>query len=133
MKEPHRSRPVYAGAALLTVGLGLATRPLKHVWDAGGSALGDALWAVLVYLLLGIAFPRLCAWRVAIAATLVAWAVEFSQLWHPAWLNTLRRTTFGALAIGGTFSVGDLCCYTVGTMTIYIVERITAGVKRHRI
>lgn len=122
-----RSRWHYALVALVVVALGLATRQLKHVNDAVGSALGDALWAALVYLLLVLVFPRLRPVWALCSATAIAGIVEVSQLWHVSWLDTLRRTTLGALAVGGTFSIGDLWCYLAGTMGVFLVELLRAN------
>lgn len=49
-----------------------------------------------------------------VEALAIACLVEFSQLWHTPWLEALRHTTLGALAIGGSFSWGDLGCYAAG-------------------
>ncbi len=100
--------------ALACVPLGLATRPLKRVADALGSALGDALWALLVFFLVCAGFSKWPLSRRIALALAIAFFVEVSQLWHTSWLDTLRHTTLGALAIGGSFSFGDLACYSVG-------------------
>lgn len=100
--------------ALACVPLGLATRPLKKLADALGSALGDGLWALLVFSLVCAALPKWPLSRRVLLALALAGLVEVSQLWHISWLDTLRHTTLGALAIGGSFSFGDLICYSVG-------------------
>lgn len=109
--------------ALVIVTLGLATRPLKHYSEFLGSALGDALYAALIYILIGMALPRLRPSLVLITATLITWMVEVSQLWHTAWFDAVRRTTLGTLALGGTFSFGDLGWYLLGTVTAALVEQ----------
>lgn len=100
--------------ALLCIPAGLATRPLKHLSDALGSALGDALWALMVFALVCAALPNTPRSRRALLALALAWLVELSQLWHAPWLEAFRHTTLGGLAIGGSFSLGDLACYAVG-------------------
>lgn len=100
--------------AVICIPLGLATRPLKRHYDALGSVLGDALWALLVFALVGLCAPRWPVWwRVAVALGIAA-LVELSQLWHVGWLDALRQTRLGALAIGGSFFWGDLVCYAGG-------------------
>ena len=47
-------------------------------------------------------------------ALALAVLVEVSQLWHFPWLIALRHTRLGALAIGGSFSFGDIVCYATG-------------------
>lgn len=104
----------WGALALVCIPLGLATRPLKRHVDSLGSALGDALWALLVFALIGAFFPRL-SWRAQAALALgIAWLVEVSQLWHAPWLEAVRHNKLGALAVGGSFSFGDLGCYAVG-------------------
>jgi hypothetical protein len=120
---PVRSRLRYSLIALAIVILGLATRPLKYYSEFVGSALGDALYAALIYILIGIAWPRLRPSLTLIAATSLTWLVEVSQLWHTAWFDAVRQTTLGALALGGTFSFGDLGWYLLGTVTATLVEQ----------
>ena len=104
------------------IALGLLTRPLKQVAESVGSALGDALYGVLLYLLFAIAFPRLRPVWLFLVATVASWLVETSQLTHPLWLDTFRHTTLGALSLGGTFSVGDLACYLAGTTAAFCLD-----------
>ncbi|WP_309714668.1 DUF2809 domain-containing protein [Armatimonas sp.] len=109
-----RLRAIWLLGALFCLPLGLATRLLKRHFDALGSALGDGLWALLVFCLVCGVAPRWpLAWRVLTALTLAV-LVEVSQLWHFPWLVALRHTRLGALAIGGSFSFGDILCYATG-------------------
>jgi hypothetical protein len=48
------------------------------------------------------------------AALAISFAVEVSQLHHVPWLDALRSTRLGALALGQGFLRSDLLCYTVG-------------------
>lgn len=109
--------------AAITIVLGLGTRPLKRHYETVGSALGDALWALMVFLLFGALFPKLSLRWLALSALMIAFLVETSQLWHTPWLDALRHTTLGALAIGGSFSVEDLLCYTVGVASGVLLEK----------
>ena len=52
---------------------------------------------------------RVCGF--ALGATL---AVEFAQLWHPAWLESIRATRPGALVLGTTFQWADFPYYFLG-------------------
>lgn len=40
--------------------------------------------------------------------------LEFLQLWQPAWLQAVRGTLLGRLALGTTFSIWDFPAYAVG-------------------
>ena len=109
-----RPRVRWLLAALLCLPLGLATRPLKSHFEALGSALGDGLWALLVFCLVCAAFPAWPLVRRVLLALALAVLVEVSQLWHFPWLVAVRHTKLGALAIGGSFSWGDIVCYAAG-------------------
>jgi Protein of unknown function (DUF2809) len=112
---PIRSRAQYALWALLTVFLGLASR--RFGTELPGWVrlyAGDALWALLVFWLLRGAQPRWALTRAAALALRIACAVEFSQLCHAPWLDTLRRTTLGGLVLGRGFLWSDLFCYAIG-------------------
>jgi hypothetical protein len=118
-----RNRGRYALLILITIALGLATRPLKLVAESLGSALGDALWAIMVYLMLCAAFPKLAAWRIFVAALLISYIVEASQLSHNVILVAIRNNPLGGLAIGGSFSLTDLACYTVGAGLVFWLDK----------
>ena len=50
----------------------------------------------------------------AVVALLISFAVEFSQLYHAEWIDAIRRTTLGSIALGSTFFWRDLIAYTIG-------------------
>ncbi|WP_210116353.1 ribosomal maturation YjgA family protein [Hymenobacter fodinae] len=77
--------------------LGLSSR-LYGAWLPSWVAAyaGDTLWALLVYWLLGFGWPsRTAQWR-AIVALSFSFLIELSQLYHPTWLDAVRRTTLGS-------------------------------------
>src|SRR5437763_610942 len=124
----NRNRFSYGVLAMLTLLCGLASRPLRTLIGRDlAENLGDALWTMLVYWLIAILWPRLSIWRVAMAAMLISAAVEFSQLYHAPWLDTIRRTTLGGLILGWGFSWGDLIAYACGVALCCIVDnRLTS-------
>jgi hypothetical protein len=62
------------------------------------------------------------ATRAAIALGL-AFSVEFSQLYHAPWIDSIRQTTLGGLVLGSGFLWTDLVCYTVGIAIGAFLER----------
>jgi hypothetical protein len=40
--------------------------------------------------------------------------IEMSQPYHAPWIDSIRRTTLGGLALGYGLVWGDLACYAVG-------------------
>ncbi|AHJ98557.1 hypothetical protein Hsw_2962 [Hymenobacter swuensis DY53] len=106
--------------------LGLASRrygPWLPAFVA--SYAGDALWALLVFWLVGLGWPRWSSRRVAAGALSFAVLIEISQLWQPPWLLAVRGTTLGGLVLGHGFLWSDLLCYAAGVATGYVVERVT--------
>ena len=99
---------VAAGAVLVT---GLAVRLLfSGAWTG---PVGDALYAVLVYLLISFALPRRSPLTVGILAVAVCVGVELFQLTGlpAAWAQALPPTR---LLLGTTFTPGDLPLYALG-------------------
>lgn len=109
----NRSRPVYAVLVLVIIALGLALRA-RFVQPVVGKGVGDALWALMVFLGIGWLWPKLPTGRVAVWALLFAWLVEFSQLYHAPWIDAVRHTRCGGLVLGYGFLWTDLVCYAVG-------------------
>jgi hypothetical protein len=123
-------RPLLAVAALVTVAAGLTVRSVGD--GAVSQVAGDALYAVLVYVLVGFLAVRA---RPAAAGGL-AWAVcavvELAQLtgvpaavvevWDPArWV------------LGTTFHAPDLLVYAVGAACAVLVDVLVSGRLRGRL
>ena len=75
---------------------------------------GDSLWSLLVFLCFGLAFRRSSTMRVGFGALCFAWSVEFLQLYHAHWIDAIRSTRPGHLALGSSFNAPDLVAYFVG-------------------
>src|ERR1043165_5727326 len=113
--QTARSRPLYALAIAVVIGAGLLWRsqllPLPPFFAKYG---GDALWALMVFLASGFMFNRASILRVSLSALCLAWAVEFSQLYHAAWIDSMRATWIGRRVLGAGFNWPDLVAYAVG-------------------
>jgi hypothetical protein len=113
----------YVGVVVL---LGLGSRRFASVLPAFlGKYPGDALWALLVFALFGLARPRASTLRIGLYALATSYIVEVSQLYEPAWLVRIRHTTLGHLVLGTTFNPLDLVAYTAGVAFGMAVERLT--------
>lgn len=113
-----RQRAAFAAQALALMALGLAWRKVDvgmpyALWKYGG----DAIWAWLFAPLWGVLRPGSALRERVVAAVVLSSAVEVSQLFHAPWLEAIRDTTLGGLAIGtrvASFAWGDLAAYAVG-------------------
>lgn len=119
-----RNRIIYVFIIVIVIGLGLASRHypdlLPHFL---ASYAGDTLWALLVFLLLGLLFPTMSTLKVAVIALLFSWSIEISQLYHAPWLDEIRNYQLGALVLGHGFLWSDILCYTVG-ITIGVIGEL---------
>lgn len=94
---------------VLAVGLGV------YEWVPGGlgAFTGDALYAVLVFLLVSLIAPRAPLLLTAGAALTFCWGIELLQLTGVS--AVLSRAVPGAyLVLGSTFQTIDLLAYAVG-------------------
>ncbi|MEU7742214.1 DUF2809 domain-containing protein [Nonomuraea sp. NPDC049158] len=112
------SRWAALAAAVVTVLAGLGVRLL---WDGPfAKYAGDALYTVLIYLLVVLVLPRVRPLWAALGATALSWAIEFAQLWEiPPLLQPL---------LGSTFNPPDLFWYAVGAAvacTAHLATRST--------
>jgi hypothetical protein len=112
-----------------TIALGLATRRIPDVFPMVVARYGgDALWATMVYWLVALVRPAASRRMLALIALLAAFGVEASQLVHTPWLEALRATRLGALALGQGFLASDLAAYCVGVLLAVLLD---VTVRRH--
>lgn len=113
----QRNRLLYAVLVLAVIAAGLASRRYPGLLPAAlGKYPGDALWALMVMLLYGLARPRWPTTLTASAALATSFAVELSQLYQADWINAIRHTTLGHLVLGSGFHAMDLLAYAVGVV-----------------
>lgn len=121
-----RNRILYAGLILGTIGVGLASRMYsKHLPEFINLGLGDALWALMIYWIIGFVFIRTSIVNVAIVSLTICFLVELSQLIKVDWLDAIRNTTLGALILGKGFLWSDLLAYSIGVSSGLALEMFT--------
>jgi len=125
--RPRRRLPVLLAAALVTAaGLGV-----HYLLDGEPAALlADALYAVLIALLVMLIAPRLRPVSVAAIAFLVCALIELAQLTGiPAALA--RAVPPAALVFGSGFAWGDLVAYAVGGLAVLAADiLLRRGIRR---
>lgn len=110
-----RRRGLYAAWIAVVIGCGLASRSESLALPAFLAKYGgDGLWALMIFLAFGFLLPARGTAAVAGLAAAVCAAVEFAQLYHAPWIDAVRRTWFGRVALGDTFGWGDLAAYLAG-------------------
>jgi len=108
-----------AALAAGTVVVGLVVSRLP---DPVGDVGGTAAYAVLVYLLVGVAAPALPPRRTAVVGLAICWSVELLQL--TALPEQLAAHVPGAAyVLGTTFAPLDLLGYAAGTVAALGVDQ----------
>jgi hypothetical protein len=92
---------------------------------------GDALWALAIFLLLGLLFPQARTRRLVLVAFAITWGIEFSELYQADWINAIRATRLGGLILGYTFLPSDLLCYSVGIAAGALLEQVLRRPVKH--
>jgi hypothetical protein len=115
----------YAVLTALLIGAGLLVRsPLLGLPHAVAKYSGSIIWGGMVYAAIACLQPGRGVLRTAIAASLLAISIEFSQLWHTPTLDAVRSTTIGVLLIGQFFSWWDIVAYLFGIAAICLFDKV---------
>ena len=118
----ERNRIYQSGYLILTVALGLFSRS-GYLPDFLYGYLGDALYALMFFFIIGFVFPKFSTIKVALIALSFCFAIEISQFYHAEWIDTIRQTRIGGLVLGFGFLWSDLLSYTFGVITGALLER----------
>lgn len=130
----NRNRIVYFLLIIITILTGLASRHYSTVLPQWVHAyLGDGLWALMVFLVLGFIFRRKDTHWIAILAFAFSFGIEISQLYHATWIDALRANRLGGLMLGFGFLWSDLISYTVGIGFGFLMETVFAKMKLNRL
>jgi len=123
-----RNRLLYLLMASAVICLGLLSRKMTdHLPDLANLVLGDALWALMIYLLFGMVFRNWPVKKVAVIGLAFCFVIELSQLYHDRWIDGIRSTTLGGLVLGFGFLWSDLVAYSIGIGFGIIVDYFVAG------
>lgn len=126
-----RSIPLYVALAFLTIGAGLASRHYAaFLPEFVAQYAGDTLWAAMLFWVLAVASRHASTSQLAAITIAIAFAVEYSQLYHAAWIDAIRQSRVGALLLGSGFRWSDLVCYVVGVCGAGVVDTLLASRDR---
>ena len=111
----RRSRWLIAILALVVIAIGLASRRgLVQFPAVLGNYPGDALWAWVVLLCVAWVRPAITRGRLVGVSLVIAFAIEFLQLYQAPWMQALRANKLAYLVLGNGFDPLDLLAYVVG-------------------
>lgn len=82
---------------------------------------GDYLVVILLYCLFK-SFLKANSIKIALCVLVFAYSIEFLQLINLLEILNLNNNPFMKLILGSTFHVSDLVAYTLGVITVLIVE-----------
>ena len=83
---------------------------------------GDTLWALALYIVLAFVSPSAGSKELLMLSVIIAFAVEFSQLYQAEWINSVRHTRAGGLLLGYGFKWSDLLCYSSGILLCFVID-----------
>jgi hypothetical protein len=127
---PTRRRLVIAVLAAATVGLGLLVH--RSVSGTVGDVVGDALYAVLIYLLAAFVAPRARPPRSALIAFTICAGIELLQLTGLPRLWAAEFPPIG-LVLGVGFDPRDLVVYAVAVIAAAGVDEVIARRRGSRV
>ena len=111
----RRSRLVLSLLALAVIAIGLASRRGYVPFLAAlGNYPGDALWAWVVLLCVAWVRPSITRTQLIGWSLVIAFAIEFLQLYQAPWMQALRANKLAYLVLGNGFDPLDLLAYVVG-------------------
>lgn len=120
ISKPMTFRPVYALATVLVFVIEVLIALYMH--DAFIRPYGgDILAVILVYLGLRAVTP-MGVRSAVLLALLIAFAIEFGQLFHVLDHLGLGRNRLLRVVLGGVFDLKDLACYVAGAVLAGVVE-----------
>ena len=111
----RRSRAGLTLLIAMVIAIGLASRrgyiPFPAVL---GNYPGDALWAWVVLLCVAWLRPAITRGKLMAWSLVIAFAIEFLQLYQAPWMQALRANKLAYRVLGNGFDPLDLLAYVVG-------------------
>ncbi|MGK0390446.1 MAG: hypothetical protein ACI94Y_003199 [Maribacter sp.] len=118
-----RNRKIYSILIIFTIALGLLSRT-SIIPTIIYPYLGDYLYTILWFFIIGFLFPEMKSFKVAIISIITSYTIELLQFYQADWINYIRSYKLGGLILGYSFLWSDIVSYTFGGMTGWILERL---------
>lgn len=127
-----RNRLLYFILIGIVIILGLGSRRYSHTFPHWLNLyIGDALWATMIFFIVGFILKKKSIKLVGFIAWAFCILIEISQLYQGEWINALRHTRIGGLALGYGFLWSDIVAYTIGIAIGIIFEMIVFNYKKN--
>jgi len=120
MSNATRVRIFAIAVVVIIVPIGLFARSHRAGADPGtligflATYVGDTLWPILFFFLGRFVWPSARMLHLFIGTLALTFAIEFSQLWQPDWLQWLRTQPVIGFILGNSFIWSDVVCCFVG-------------------
>jgi hypothetical protein len=129
----NRNQIIYFLLFIVIIISGLASRNYsKMLPNWVDLYLGDALWALIVFVLIGMILKHKSSLTIVLLALSFSYIIEISQLYHAPWIDKVRSTWLGGHILGFGFLWSDLLCYTVGIAAGFLVEKLVLNRRSYR-
>jgi len=104
-------------AIILIVPMGLYSKIYDGPADNWvNNSLGGVLYVIFWSLLFSLLEARSKSCKIVVLVFLITCVIEFLQLWHPPFMETIRSNFIGATLFGNSFSWMDLVHYLIGAL-----------------
>lgn len=125
-----RNSLLYAVITMIIIALGLYSRKMAYmIPEFLDTYLGDSLWALMIFFILGFIFRTIHTRKIALMGILFCYLIELSQLYKADWIDRIRATTLGGLILGYGFLWSDLAAYAIGIGTGIVIELLFLVVR----
>ena len=131
MKGRDRSLHVRVLVVLaMVVPVGFATKFYPGPGRAWvNNSLSGVFYEVFWCLTAAMVFPHARPRSIAGVVFVITAALEFLQLWHPPFLQSVRRSFIGASLLGDTFVASDFAYYVAGCIAGWLLLRSARGYR----
>ena len=131
--KPERNRIIYLISVAIVMVLGLSSRKYAgYLPENINTYLGDALWAVMIYLFTAVLLHDRKPLQIALVSLLFCYLIEISQLYHAPWIDAIRNTRLGGLVLGFGFLWTDIIAYTMGIGVMLAIESLYFWSKKRK-
>lgn len=114
----------YVSALVLVTVCGLLGRFWLPAPEWIRDNIGGVLYVVFWILFAACLRPHWPGRGIAAGVFVATCAIEFLQLWHPAWLQALRKTLPGRLVLGSDFAWSDFPAYLAGALLGWAILKV---------